>query len=137
MKTQTHPDYVTANVRCSCGNTFTTRSVKPELRVELCNECHPFFTGKQKLVDTGGRVERFERRYGRRGKGSGSKERGAALDPARPSAPLAAKLGALVRDRWGEEATGAPRPFPGGAGLVAGSRGWVLADERPARSLGG
>jgi large subunit ribosomal protein L31 len=66
MKTATHPDYVTASVRCSCGNTFTTRSVKPELRVELCNECHPFFTGKQKLVDTGGRVERFERRYGAR-----------------------------------------------------------------------
>jgi large subunit ribosomal protein L31 len=66
MKTEAHPDYVTASVRCSCGNTFTTRSVKPELRVELCNECHPFFTGKQKLVDTGGRVERFERRYGAR-----------------------------------------------------------------------
>ena len=66
MKTATHPDYVSASVRCSCGNTFTTRSVKPELRVELCNECHPFFTGKQKLVDTGGRVERFERRYGAR-----------------------------------------------------------------------
>jgi large subunit ribosomal protein L31 len=66
MKTATHPDYVTASVRCSCGNTFTTRSVRPELRVELCNECHPFFTGKQKLVDTGGRVERFERRYGAR-----------------------------------------------------------------------
>ena len=54
-------------MRCSCGNTFTTRSTKGgELHVELCNECHPFFTGKQKLVDTGGRVERFERRYGKR-----------------------------------------------------------------------
>jgi len=67
MKTDIHPDYVVATVRCSCGSTFTTRSTKPELRVELCNECHPFFTGKQKLVDTGGRVERFERRYGKRG----------------------------------------------------------------------
>lgn len=63
MKTETHPDYVTANVRCSCGNTFTTRSVRPELRVELCNECHPFFTGKQKLVDTAGRIDRFQRKY--------------------------------------------------------------------------
>jgi large subunit ribosomal protein L31 len=53
-------------VRCSCGNTFTTRSTKPDLHVELCNVCHPFYTGRQKLVDTGGRVERFERRYGRR-----------------------------------------------------------------------
>ena len=68
MKSETHPEYVTANVRCSCGNTFTTRSTESDLHVELCNECHPFFTGKQKLVDTGGRVERFQRRYGKRTK---------------------------------------------------------------------
>ena len=68
MKTDIHPSYTDAKVSCSCGNTFTTRSTKPELRVELCNECHPFYTGKQKLVDTGGRVERFERRYGKRSK---------------------------------------------------------------------
>jgi large subunit ribosomal protein L31 len=66
MKTDIHPEYVEATVRCSCGNTFTTRSTKPDLHVELCNVCHPFYTGRQKLVDTGGRVERFERRYGRR-----------------------------------------------------------------------
>ena len=63
MKTGIHPDYVPCTVRCSCGNTFVTRATKPELRVELCSECHPFYTGKQKLVDTGGRVERFQRRY--------------------------------------------------------------------------
>ena len=68
MKTAIHPSYNDAKVSCSCGNTFTTKSTQPELRVELCNECHPFYTGKQKLVDTGGRVERFERRYGRRKK---------------------------------------------------------------------
>ena len=68
MKTDIHPYYVEATVRCSCGNTFTTRSTKAELHVELCNECHPFFTGKQKLVDSGGRVERFQRRYGQRGR---------------------------------------------------------------------
>jgi large subunit ribosomal protein L31 len=67
MKADTHPGYVQAKVVCSCGNTFMTRSTKDSLHTELCNECHPFFTGKQKLVDTGGRVERFERRYGRRG----------------------------------------------------------------------
>ena len=66
IKADVHPDYVQSAVRCSCGNTFTTRSTRGELHVELCNECHPFFTGKQKLVDSGGRVERFERRYGRR-----------------------------------------------------------------------
>jgi large subunit ribosomal protein L31 len=67
MKTDIHPAYDEATVRCSCGNTFTTRSTKSDLHVELCNECHPFFTGKQKLVDSGGRVERFQRRYGQRG----------------------------------------------------------------------
>jgi large subunit ribosomal protein L31 len=67
MKTDIHPMYTTATVTCSCGNKFTTRSTKDTLSTELCNECHPFYTGKQKLVDTGGRVERFERRYGRRG----------------------------------------------------------------------
>ena len=66
MKADLHPTYETATVKCSCGNTFLTRSTKSDLHVELCNECHPFYTGKQKLVDTGGRVERFERRYGRR-----------------------------------------------------------------------
>ena len=66
MQAAIHPRYTAATVKCSCGNTFTTGSTKDELRVELCNECHPFFTGKQKLVDTGGRVERFERRYGAR-----------------------------------------------------------------------
>jgi large subunit ribosomal protein L31 len=63
VKRQIHPDYVETQVTCSCGNTFVTRSVKPELHVELCNKCHPFYTGKQKLVDTGGRVERFQRKY--------------------------------------------------------------------------
>jgi large subunit ribosomal protein L31 len=62
MKTDIHPNYVECTVHCSCGNEFTTRSTVPSLRVELCSECHPFYTGKQKLVDTGGRVERFQRR---------------------------------------------------------------------------
>jgi large subunit ribosomal protein L31 len=66
MKQGIHPSYGPATVHCSCGNTFTTRSTKSELRVEICSQCHPFYTGKQKLVDTGGRVERFERKYGRR-----------------------------------------------------------------------
>jgi large subunit ribosomal protein L31 len=66
MKTDIHPDYVVARVTCSCGNTFETRSVKPEIKVEVCNACHPFYTGKQKLLDTGGRVERFQRKLARR-----------------------------------------------------------------------
>jgi large subunit ribosomal protein L31 len=66
MKTGIHPDYVESTVSCSCGNTFTTRATVPEMRVELCSECHPFYTGKQKLVDTGGRIEKFNKRYGNR-----------------------------------------------------------------------
>ena len=67
MKTDAHPNYGPITVHCSCGNTFVTSSTrKGDLTVELCNECHPFFTGKQKLVDTGGRVERFNKRYGAR-----------------------------------------------------------------------
>ena len=63
MKAEIHPDYVLTQVTCTCGNTFETRSTKPELHLEICSNCHPFYTGKQKLVDTGGRVERFQRRY--------------------------------------------------------------------------
>ena len=67
MKADIHPEYAETRVTCSCGNTFLTRSTKAgEMHVELCNECHPFYTGKQKLVDSGGRVERFQRRYGRK-----------------------------------------------------------------------
>jgi large subunit ribosomal protein L31 len=64
MKTDIHPEYVTATVRCSCGNTFTTRSTKAEIHLELCSACHPFYTGKQKIMDTAGRVEKFRQRYG-------------------------------------------------------------------------
>ncbi len=66
MKADIHPEYVESHVRCTCGNEFTTRSTKPELHVEICSNCHPFYTGRQKLVDTGGRVERFRRRAARR-----------------------------------------------------------------------
>ena len=64
MKAKIHPEYHTdATVTCSCGNTFTTGSTRKTLKVELCSKCHPFFTGEQKIVDTAGRVERFNRRY--------------------------------------------------------------------------
>jgi large subunit ribosomal protein L31 len=64
MKKGIHPDYVECTVTCSCGEVFKTRGTKPALKIELCSCCHPFYTGKQKLVDTGGRVERFQKRYG-------------------------------------------------------------------------
>jgi large subunit ribosomal protein L31 len=64
MKPDIHPDYMACTVTCACGNTWETRATKPELRIEICSNCHPFFTGKQKIVDTEGRVERFRQRYG-------------------------------------------------------------------------
>ncbi len=64
MKKDIHPTYGQATVRCACGETFTTGSTKDELKVEICSKCHPFFTGRQKLVDSGGRVDRFKKRYG-------------------------------------------------------------------------
>jgi len=63
MKQCIHPDYHKCTVHCACGNTFETGSTVKEMKVEICSECHPFFTGKQKLVDTGGRVDRFKKRY--------------------------------------------------------------------------
>jgi large subunit ribosomal protein L31 len=64
VKQGIHPKYHTVEVRCACGHTFTTRSTKPELHLEICSNCHPFFTGRQKLIDTEGRVERFTKKFG-------------------------------------------------------------------------
>jgi len=64
MKPEIHPEYMECQVTCACGETFPTRSTRPELRVEICSQCHPFFSGQQRIVDTEGRVEQFIRRYG-------------------------------------------------------------------------
>ncbi len=63
MKEGIHPKYETTTVKCACGNEFETRSTKKDIRLDICSKCHPFFTGKQKLVDTGGRVDRFKKRF--------------------------------------------------------------------------
>lgn len=65
MKAEIHPKYVECKVTCACGNSFTTRSVKAEIRTDICAACHPFFTGAQKFVDTAGRVDKFRKRYGK------------------------------------------------------------------------
>ena len=64
MKAKIHPEYVESTVTCACGNTWKTHATKSQLRVEVCSNCHPFFTGEQRIVDTAGRIERFKRRYG-------------------------------------------------------------------------
>jgi large subunit ribosomal protein L31 len=63
MKPEIHPDYQVTTIQCACGNTFEAGSTKQAIRVEICSKCHPFFTGKQKLVDTAGRIERFRKKY--------------------------------------------------------------------------
>ena len=70
MKASIHPKYHEVEARCACGATWKTRSTKPELHLEICSNCHPFYTGKQKILDTGGRVARFERRFGKKAAGS-------------------------------------------------------------------
>jgi len=64
MKKEIHPQFFDAVIKCACGATFETKSSKKEIRVEICSHCHPFFTGKQKLLDTAGRIERFKKKYG-------------------------------------------------------------------------
>lgn len=66
MKAGIHPDYKESAVVCACGETFTTRSTKTSIRLDICSKCHPFFTGKQKLVDTEGRVEKFKKKYAKK-----------------------------------------------------------------------
>ena len=63
MKTEIHPEYMDCKVNCACGNSFVTRATRAQLSVDICNECHPFFTGEQRIIDTEGRVERLKRRY--------------------------------------------------------------------------
>lgn len=93
MKQGIHPDYKQATVRCACGNTFLTRSTKDDIHVEVCSVCHPFFTGKQRLMDTAGRVERFRRKWSKPGEApaaaevsEASADEGEAAEPAEATA---------------------------------------------------
>ncbi|MFH1138564.1 MAG: 50S ribosomal protein L31 [Pseudomonadota bacterium] len=81
MKKDIHPKYQTVIAGCACGNEFETGSTKDNIRVELCSACHPFYTGKQKLVDSAGRVERFQKKYGDRAPLVGKKKKGGQKAP--------------------------------------------------------
>jgi len=78
MKKGIHPNYVPCKVHCACGNEFETRATVPELKIDICNACHPFYTGKQKFVDTAGRVQKFMQRYGDYRKKRGEKAESSA-----------------------------------------------------------
>ncbi|HKY61416.1 MAG TPA: 50S ribosomal protein L31 [Gemmatimonadota bacterium] len=82
MKKEIHPEYVDARIVCACGNIIETRSTVAEIHVEICSNCHPFFTGKQKLVDTAGRVEKFRAKYGKRDGGGGKATEGEEVEAA-------------------------------------------------------
>ena len=88
MKDDIHPRYIDTVVRCGCGNTFNTRSTMPELKVDICNVCHPFFTGKLKFVDTAGRIETFKSKFASAGYASLKKGKKAAVE-AVPTEPAA------------------------------------------------
>ena len=93
MREGIHPKYHSVDVRCACGATWKTRSTKPELHLEICSSCHPFFTGKQKLLDTEGRVERFTKRFGTQTT-EGTRKQAAANKAAKSARKPAGKSGA-------------------------------------------
>ena len=82
MKTDLHPEYATATVKCACGNTFQTRSTQAEIHTDVCAACHPFYTGKQRLMDTAGRIERFRQKFAKPGEKAERAEKAAAAAAA-------------------------------------------------------
>ena len=96
MKEGIHPKYEEVEVRCACGNTFKTRSTKPELHLEICAACHPFFTGRQKLIDTEGRVERFSKKFGAQTSEQRKTAAKAAKEAKGPKAPAKRKTTATT-----------------------------------------
>ena len=104
MKKGIHPDYVECTVRCSCGNTFVTRSTVSSMTVDLCNECHPFYTGQQKFVDTGGRVQRFADKFGGAAQAALDKAAAAKAEKAKAAEEAAAKKAAEREAKAAEKA---------------------------------
>lgn len=104
MKQGIHPNYVECTVRCTCGNTFKTRSTKPELVIDLCDKCHPFYTGQQKLVDTGGRVQRFANKFGGAAQARLDAEKAAKAAKAAKTAELEAARKAAKEAKAAEKA---------------------------------
>jgi len=111
MKNGIHPAYKIVTVTCACGESFVTRSTKDDMRLEICAKCHPFFTGKQKLIDTAGRVERFEKRYKATTEARAAAAKNAAVKAAKAGA-VAAKTGS-ASGKTGAAAAGGKSPASG------------------------
>ena len=105
MKEGIHPNYKEVEVRCACGNTFMTRSTKPELHLEICSACHPFFTGRQKLLDTEGRIERFSKKFGLQ-----TSEQRKTAEKAAKAATAVAKAAEAKKAKAAKAAAKAARP---------------------------
>jgi large subunit ribosomal protein L31 len=124
MKSGIHPAYKVVTITCACGESFVTRSTRDDLRLEICAKCHPFFTGKQKLIDSAGRVERFEKRYR-------NVPKGGAQAADKSEAPVAGKVAAPATGRTNTPSAGrsagsaakgkAGSTPPGGKGTAAGT----------------
>ena len=134
MKQGIHPEYVECTVKCSCGNTFTTRSTKSELKVDICNVCHPFYTGQQRFVDTGGRVQRFADKFG------SAKEQVAAREAAK-KAERAAKAAEIEATKKADCKVVYAKSFYAGAAnantKLAGEIIGILAAPNPAEAKAG
>lgn len=114
MKPKIHPKYVESTITCACGNVVKTRSTRQKMHVDLCSACHPFFTGKQKLVDTEGRVEKFRRKYGKAVPGKPAKTAKPAKPTAaaKPKTPKRAKVTKPKAAKSTKPAESAPQPEP-------------------------
>ena len=119
MKEAIHPDYKKATIVCACGAVIETRSTRGDFHIEICSSCHPFFTGKQKILDTAGRIERFKNRYAATPK---AEEKKAAPPPAAPPAKAAAKSENRAAKRAKANA-GKPKPAPKAEGEAAPATG--------------
>ena len=115
MREGIHPNYVEANVVCACGHSFKTRSTKPMIRLDICSNCHPFFTGRQKFVDTAGRVERFQKRF--------AKTSGETVKAAAPTAKLAKGQRFSLDKKKLKVLSSAPIVIPVKPGSGSGKRG--------------
>ncbi|OGR82961.1 MAG: 50S ribosomal protein L31 [Elusimicrobia bacterium RIFCSPLOWO2_01_FULL_64_13] len=104
MKDGIHPKYVPSTVKCACGHTFQTRSIRPSIHLEICSNCHPFFTGKQKLVDSAGRVERFSRRF-EKTQGSTVRTKAKTRTPKSPTKTARKILSTVARKAKAEKKT--------------------------------
>jgi len=134
MREGIHPDYVEATVHCSCGNEFVTKSTVPMLRIELCDLCHPFYTGQQKFVDTGGRVQRFADKFGASSETVVNKEAAAkeARRVAHEESVIVARQAREVRERAeAEEAEKAAARAPKAAAVEAPAADEAVVEEAP------